>query len=124
MLPFPATLPGYPMLAERMGLIPEVASFRRFADLTMLELLYRQADLTRRSHELRLLQHRDNATDDKGDEGAKYAVDWEKLAASRENGNGEQLEAVKQMQVELKAYRKFLVFSKPYAKFQSSSDSI
>ena len=46
-------LPGYPRLAHEMGTMPEIAVFRRFADLNCQSLLYYQAELIMLERQLR-----------------------------------------------------------------------
>ena len=43
--PFHDLVPGYPKLAGRMGVMPEIAMFRRFGALNARNLLYMQIDL-------------------------------------------------------------------------------
>ena len=46
-------VPGYPRLAHEMGTMPEIATFRRFADLNCQSLLYYQAELIMLERQLR-----------------------------------------------------------------------
>ncbi|KAK8199122.1 uncharacterized protein BKA78DRAFT_290817 [Phyllosticta capitalensis] len=48
--------PGYPKLAQRMGLKPETAIFRRFAFLNKLNILYLQAELAELEKQLTIFQ--------------------------------------------------------------------
>ncbi|KAL1643921.1 hypothetical protein SLS58_004596 [Diplodia intermedia] len=83
--------PGYPKLAERMGLIPEIGIFRSFGSLNALCILYMQAELMDIEQKLRRSQVRD----DKAIEGDKwqYARDWHFLKESlTRNGDDEQLQ--------------------------------
>ncbi|KAH6621929.1 hypothetical protein C7974DRAFT_464372 [Boeremia exigua] len=51
---------GYPMLAGRMGVLPEIAMFRRFGALNARNLLYLQNELICLEEELILWEKKDN----------------------------------------------------------------
>lgn len=55
---------GYPKLANLMGPYPEIAIFRRFGSLTMLNLMSLQAELLVIEDELQKVQREDNASKD------------------------------------------------------------
>ena len=54
------SLKGYPKLATLMGEFPEVAIFRRFGTLTMLNLMRLQAELVEIEEKLRIKQLQDD----------------------------------------------------------------
>ena len=96
---------GYPQLATYMGLIPEVAIFRRFGALNAQNLLYLQAELVRLE---RLLREKERA-DSQSNVGRKseYAVNWYWLSQSARDGDREQLNLF------LKIRRKLREYSRP-----------
>lgn len=65
--PFHDLVPGYPKLAGRMGVMPEIAMFRRFGALNARNLLYMQNDLIDIENDLKELE----AEDAKSVEGEK-----------------------------------------------------
>lgn len=65
--------PGYPKLAERMAIAPEIAVFRRFGFLNKLNLLYLQAELMDIEEELKDLQKGDHK---KPGYEQHFATDW------------------------------------------------
>ncbi|KAL1597638.1 hypothetical protein SLS59_007336 [Nothophoma quercina] len=65
--PFHDLAPGYPKLAGRMGVTPEIAMFRRFGALNACNLLYMQNDLIDIENDLKELE----AEDAKSMEGEK-----------------------------------------------------
>lgn len=93
---------GYPKLAERMGLIPEIAIFRRFGFLNQLNILYMQAELKDLEEKLEEIQRRDGQSN--GEE-RRYARDFYFLKESNEDA-GEQLELVMKIREKLEKYSK------------------
>jgi hypothetical protein len=59
-----AVADGYPKLARLMSLAPETAIFRRFNDLTMLNLLRLQAELQELENQLEETRIEDESSDD------------------------------------------------------------
>lgn len=57
-------LRGYPKLANLMGPYPEIAIFRRFSSLTMLNLMSLQAELLEIEDKLQTCQKEDDASSD------------------------------------------------------------
>jgi len=67
---------GNPMLAGRMGSIPELSVFRRFGALNSQRLLYLQAELIHLERQLRGREQIDDGSN------KDYSVDWAKLRNS------------------------------------------
>ena len=67
---------GNPMLAGRMGSIPELSVFRRFGALNSQRLLYLQAELIHLERQLRGREQTDDGSN------KDYSVDWAKLRNS------------------------------------------
>ncbi|KAH7064965.1 hypothetical protein B0J12DRAFT_20065 [Macrophomina phaseolina] len=98
--------PGYPVLARKMGEMPEVAIFRRFGALNAQNLLYMQAELVCLEKRLHKLQAKDAAAPEPR---ASYATNWFWLSNSEDQGEGdddEQWELVKIIREKLKEYSK------------------
>lgn len=95
---------GYPRLGARMGLIPEVAIYRRFGDLNAQNLLYLQAEITHLQRQLRALEVADN----QNSHGRKsqYAVNWYWLSQSADDGDQEQWNMVRRIRKKLRTYSK------------------
>lgn len=93
--------PGYPKLAERMGLAPEVAVFRRFAFLNKLNLLHLQAELVEIENQLKETQDMDSKR-----EGYErfYARDWFFLNRSAVEGDNTQLSLLLSAREKLERY--------------------
>ncbi|KAH3997553.1 hypothetical protein HBI70_073480 [Parastagonospora nodorum] len=105
--PFPKSVIGYPKLARKIDIQPELAIFRRFGALNALNLLYFQAELTDLEEKLTRQQVEDDQ-DRKGTK-AMYAKTWYRLQESEENGDTEQLDLVLRMRELLKKYNKALI---------------
>ena len=75
------TRKGYPKLAAWMAKHPETAIFRKFGDLQLRSLLYMQARLISLEQDLDILAERDSNLD--------YDCDYQALADSSEDGEGE-----------------------------------
>ncbi|OJD33530.1 uncharacterized protein BKCO1_2900020 [Diplodia corticola] len=94
-------VPGYPLLADHMGRMPQIAIFRRFGAINTLDLLYRQAELKRMEKELREEQEKSaNMSGDPGD----YAINSYLL----EDDDGEQWKVFKKIRIKLKEYNEAL----------------
>jgi len=98
----PSPVPGYPKLAQHIGLYSECAIFRRFRTLNSQNLLYLQAELVDLEQELRRLE----AADYESAEGnrSSYSKDWYWLNNSASEGNSEQLQIVLEVRKKLKDY--------------------
>lgn len=98
--------PGYPALAARMSLIPEIAIFRRFGSANAQNLLYLQAEILHLENSLRHLQIRDSKSRDQRT--AWHAVDWWHMAhSSDQDRNDEQWKLVQELRQKLREYSKF-----------------
>jgi hypothetical protein len=97
------------MLAAHMGLMPEIAIFRRFGDLTARNLLYLQAELLDLGMRLREVEHRDHFDKDPQKEGYLYAADWYNLYKSKDRDDGRQWELVIRVREKLEEYRELLL---------------
>jgi hypothetical protein len=94
---------GYPKLAAKIEILPEIAIFRRFGALSAQNLLYYQAELTYLERKLKMQQAKDN---NHGDDNEKtYAVDWYWLEKSQEQKTSPQLDLVLKIRKVLKEYR-------------------
>lgn len=96
---------GYPKLAQRMGVLPELAVFRRFAYLNKLNLLYLQAELVDIEDKLKEIQRRDNESPELEQ---LYAKDWFFLNNSSTEGNNEQLSLLLNAREKLEKYSEHL----------------
>lgn len=92
---------GYPKLAQRMGFVPEMAVFRRFAYLNKLNLLHLQAELVEIESRLKEIQRRDNESPELEQ---LYAKDWYFLENSSAEGNNEQLNLLLNAREKLERY--------------------
>jgi hypothetical protein len=106
---FPDLIPGYPKLSGRMGVMPEIAMFRRFGALNARNLLYLQNQLSFLEVRLKACEYQDS----QNGEGKKsiYAVDhiWMHLSDKHEDGrlrdgDTRQKELVVEMRELLKEY--------------------
>jgi hypothetical protein len=93
---------GYPKLAAKIEIQPELAIFRRFGALNAQKLLYYQAELIDLEEKLREQQ----VEDDRDTRGTKslYAKTWYRLKESDEDGDTEQLDLVMRIRQNLKEY--------------------
>jgi hypothetical protein len=94
---------GYPKLAAHMALKPETTMLRQFSALSVRNLLYMQAELATLERDLDRCTKEDSLKEK--DNAARYAVHWDYLAASREDGHPEQLQAVFKIRRLLPDYR-------------------
>jgi uncharacterized protein DUF6594 len=76
----PPSLKGYPKLAALMGEFPDIAIFRRFGTLTMLNLMRLQAELIEIEEDLRLKQLQDDVA---GQATEKYSTIFSTLNKSK-----------------------------------------
>jgi hypothetical protein len=117
---------GYPKLAARMEIQPELAIYRRFGALNAQNLLYLQAELETLEKNLRKQQIQDD--NDKQGNGPRYAKDWYWLNESKNGAKDEQLQLqlVLQIRSTLKAYSKLnsgaIGLSKPLTPYRRRSD--
>ena len=100
---------GYPRLAHEMGSIPELAIYRRFADLNNQNLLYYQAELVmlerklRRQERASSISSADTSNSELKDAThLEYAKDWYWLA--EEDPNNRQWQTVLRLREVLKDY--------------------
>jgi hypothetical protein len=100
-IPLQDLVPGYPKLSGEMGLLPEIAIFRRFGALNSQNLLYLQAELVFMERKLRKVE----AENIKDYRKSRYAVDWYWLNESQfEDDDPEQIELVQEISKKLKHY--------------------
>lgn len=106
---FQDLVPGYPTLAGRMGVMPEIGMFRRFGALNARNLLYLQNDLVMLEQELKLVE----AEDAKSDKGKKERYSrnayWlsnsdERIKGQLRDGDTRQRDLVLQMRSLLNEY--------------------
>lgn len=101
--PFADMVVGYPKLAAKFEVFPEIAIYRRFGALNALNLLYYQAELSYVEKQLQEQQQKDDF--DRTGPGAGYARNWQWLKYSRaDGGDGHQLELVMYMRELLQQY--------------------
>ena len=100
---------GYPRLAHEMGSIPELAIYRRFADLNNQNLLYYQAELVMLERKLRRQERASSISsadtsnsERKSATHLEYAKDWYWLA--EEDPNNRQWQTVLRLRDVLKEY--------------------
>jgi len=106
---------GYPKLSGRMGLVPEMAMFRRFGTLNAQMLLYMQSELIHLENELRELETEDSRSNQPYK--SKYSRDAFFLYNPITPGDDRQLRLVMEIKAKLKEYNKAL-------KLQSSLTSM
>ncbi len=94
---------GYPTIAQIMSNHDELAIFRRFTELNVLNLLYSQAEIIHLEAELEGLR----AVDKSYPERAAYHRDWWSLAHSEEDEHKEQWQKVLEIRENLEAYSAF-----------------
>jgi hypothetical protein len=100
--PFQDKPKGYPKLAARIEVQPELAIYRRFGALNAQNLLYYQAELMDIEEKLMAQQVKDNQ--DTNGAKQKYASNWFRLKVSATDGDTKQLDLVKRMREILKEY--------------------
>lgn len=103
--PFQNITIGYPKLAARTEVQPELAIYRRFGALNAQNLLYYQAELVDLEEKVRLQQEEDA----KSPKGSKplYARTWFRLVDSATDGDTKQLDLVLKLREILKEYSKY-----------------
>ncbi|KAF4303144.1 hypothetical protein GTA08_BOTSDO09333 [Botryosphaeria dothidea] len=89
-----------------MGLMPEVAIFRRFGFLNAQNILYMQAELVSLEERLRKIQVKD---DQSPEPKSRYAKNWWLLSESVNHDDDEQWSLVQEIRGKLKDYNKALV---------------
>lgn len=95
-------IPGYPKLGGRMGLVPEMAMFRRFGALNSQVLLYMQSELIHLESELRELELEDSCSSQPYK--SKYSRDYFFLHNPTTPGDDRQLRLVMEIKTKLKEY--------------------
>ncbi|KAH8702836.1 hypothetical protein GQ44DRAFT_732716 [Phaeosphaeriaceae sp. PMI808] len=105
--PFSSIVVGYPKLAAKFEIQPEVAIYRRFGALNAQNLLYFQAELTDLEEKIREKQVQDS-NNDKGGKPC-YATNWFCLSDSENDGDTEQLDLVMKIREVLKGYNDALI---------------
>ncbi|KAH7085024.1 hypothetical protein BKA63DRAFT_574049 [Paraphoma chrysanthemicola] len=105
--PFPDIVVGYPKLAARIEIQPELGMYRRFGALNAQNLLYYQAELTDLEEQLREQQ----TQDDQNPKGKKsmYAKTWYRLRESEDDGDTDQIDLVMKIRRTLKEYNHALI---------------
>jgi hypothetical protein len=104
---FKSLVEGYPRLSEEMGLLPQLAIFRRFGALAARNLLYMQAELSMLEEKLCKIEKDDRESV----EGKKssYRHDWDYLSYLDSAVASEQWQLVLRIRSILKEYRTHLV---------------
>jgi hypothetical protein len=103
--PFRHITIGYPKLAARIEVQPELSIYRRFGALNAQNLLYYQAELVDIEEKLRAQQVQDD--NDATGEKSLYAKTWFRLKDSAVDGDTKQLDLVTCMRETLKEYSKY-----------------
>ncbi|KAF2261205.1 hypothetical protein CC78DRAFT_546846 [Lojkania enalia] len=93
---------GYPMLAAKMELQPEVSLYRRFGGLNARNLLYLQAEIAILEKDLYEFEVEDNK--DNLGEKRYYAESWFWLSQSQNDGDTKQLNTVLKLRELLSQY--------------------
>lgn len=91
---------GYPMLAYLMGNAPLAAHVRRFATLSMRNILYLQADIQFLEKKLFVAENRDSRSG--------YSLNWQHLKDSANSENKEQYELIRDLRVLMEQYGKLI----------------
>jgi hypothetical protein len=97
-------IPGYPKLGWRMGLVPEMGIFRRFATLNAQMLLYMQSELIHLESELRKQELEDSKSSQPYE--SKYSRDCFFLHNPSKEVDDKQLRLVTDIKAKLKDYSK------------------
>lgn len=93
---------GYPKLAAKFEIDPDLAIYRRFGALNALNLLYYQAELTYLERDLKEQQKKD--AESETEHGPSYALNWYWLKHSEADGDGHQLKLILKIREILKEY--------------------
>jgi hypothetical protein len=103
--PFPDITIGYPKLAARVEVQPELGIYRRFGALNAQNLLYFQAQLVDLEARLRAQQ----ALDNNSTHGKKplYAKTWYRLEDSAIDGDTKQLDLVLKIRSVLREFSEY-----------------
>jgi hypothetical protein len=104
--PLPDITIGYPKLAARIEIQPELSIYRRFGALNAQNLLYFQAQLVDLEAKLRAQQAIDN-TSTHGHK-SKYAVTWLRLENSAIDGDTKQRDLVIEIRALLREFSEFV----------------
>jgi hypothetical protein len=102
--PFRHITIGYPKLAARTEVQPELAIYCRFGALNAQNVLYFQAELVDLEEKLRAQQIKDDS-DPRGKK-SSYAKTWFRLKDSAVDGDTEQLNLVMKIRETLREYSK------------------
>ena len=108
-IPLDKLVAGYPKLAGRMGLSPELAIFRRFGGLNVRTLLYMQAELVYLENELQKCELDDSHAASQ-DYRSRYRRNWFWLKESVQHPEGvqsRQVRLVLEIKEKLKEYSEF-----------------
>jgi hypothetical protein len=103
--PFQDRPKGYPKLAARTEVQPELAIYRRFGALNAQNLLYYQAELVDIEEKLMTQQVKDSQ--DTTGAKQKYSSNWFRLKVSATDGDTKQLDLVTRMREILKEYSQY-----------------
>lgn len=103
---------GYGRLAGLMGIAPEMAIVRRFGDLSMLDILHRQAELHELAITFRSYQKEDKESGHPDRQ--RYDLDWDALQrsvddAAPDGNDGAQWETALELRQKLKEYQEALL---------------
>jgi hypothetical protein len=93
---------GYPMLAERIALKPQMGIYRRFDALNARHILYLQAELCILEKELRNKEREDRKKIEGGS--SKYAADYQRMLETPGDEDKCQLQLIKKMHKKLNQY--------------------
>ncbi|KAF2123919.1 hypothetical protein P153DRAFT_303310 [Dothidotthia symphoricarpi CBS 119687] len=107
--PFPDVVIGYPKLAARIEIQPEIAIYRRFGALNAQNLLYFQAELSDLEQELKKQQVEDSNSQE--GKRSSYAKNWSWLQESELQGdeNARQVQLVLRIRETLREYNHALI---------------
>ena len=97
---------GHPMLAYLMGNAPLTAHVRRFATLSMRNILYFQAEIQFLEKKLLLAENRDSRSG-RGRE-LSYSVNWQHLKDAARSESKEQYELIQELRTLMKDYGKLI----------------
>lgn len=96
---------GYPAVAQIMSNHDELAIFRRFKELNILNLLYSQAEIIDLEADLAILRAVDGAQPER----AAYNRHWWSLAKSEKDADKEQWRKIEEIRQKLEAYSGLLL---------------
>lgn len=110
---------GHPMLAYFMGNAPLAAHVRRFATLSMRNILYLQAEIQFLEKKLLLAEIRDSRSG-RGKE-SSYSLNWQDLKDSANSENKEQYELIRDLRRLMEEYEQALLRHRELAKTEVNS---